>query len=42
MIVNNTYSWYQAGTGSVIRTLGNNHITDNQNLIGSLTPVGLQ
>jgi hypothetical protein len=29
MITNNEVAWYQAGAGSVVRTLGNNHLTDN-------------
>ena len=39
MIANNNYAWYQSGTGSVIRTLGNNHIADNTFSIGVLTSV---
>jgi hypothetical protein len=42
MITNNNYAWYQSGAGSVIRTLGNNHLTDNTTNIGSLTPASLQ
>ncbi len=42
MIVNNNYAWYQQGTGSVIRTLGNNHITDNAQSAGVLAPTALQ
>ena len=38
MITNNTSAWYQFNTGSVIRTLGNNHIADNGGSVtGSLT-----
>jgi hypothetical protein len=42
MITNNFYAWYQSGAGSIIRTLGNNHITDNTTSLGSLTPTALQ
>ncbi len=43
MITNNTTAWLQSGTGSVIRTLGNNHITDNLNSpTGALTATALQ
>jgi hypothetical protein len=43
MIVNiSVYAWYLNGTGSVIRTLGNNHFTDNNSSQGVLTPAGLQ
>jgi hypothetical protein len=42
MITNNNYAWSQSGTGSVIRSLGNNHIADNTNTYGTLTPVALQ
>jgi hypothetical protein len=41
-IVKNNYAWYQAGPNSVIRTLGNNHITDNTTSLGTLTPTPLQ
>ncbi len=41
MITNNDYAWSQTGTG-VIRTLGNNHITDNTSSSGFLTPTALQ
>jgi hypothetical protein len=42
-VTGNTYAWVQAGEGSVIRTMGNNQITDNVNPgIGSLTPTALQ
>jgi hypothetical protein len=41
-VVNNYFGWYQSGAGSVIRTLGNNHITDNTTSTGSLTPTALQ
>jgi hypothetical protein len=42
MITNNIYGWYQEGAGSVVRTLGNNHLTDNSGSIGSLTVSSLQ
>jgi len=42
MITNNNYSRYQFGTGSVVRTLGNNHLTDNTSAVGVLTPASLQ
>ncbi len=42
MITNNYYAWYQGGAGSVVRTLGNNHITDNTTSVGVLTPTALQ
>ncbi len=43
MITNNTYAWNQFGAGSVLRTLGNNHIADNTtNSLGVLTPTALQ
>ena len=42
MIVNNQRAWYQAGVGSVIQTLGNNHIVDgptpNTGVLTPLTP----
>jgi hypothetical protein len=41
-VFNNGIGWYQVGTGSSIRTLGNNHITDNDGSIGSLTSTPLQ
>jgi hypothetical protein len=42
-VVNNYYGWYQAGAGSFIRTLGNNHITDNSGgTYGVLTATALQ
>jgi hypothetical protein len=41
--VYNAYAWIQNGAGSVIRTLGNNHITDNVNApIGVLTATAPQ
>jgi hypothetical protein len=42
MITNNNYAWYQSGAGSVVRTLGNNHLTDNITNGGSLTTTSLQ
>jgi hypothetical protein len=42
MVTNNGNGWYQSGVGSVIKTLGNNHIEDNANTVGSLTPTALQ
>jgi hypothetical protein len=42
MVTNNSNGWYQSGAGSVIKTLGNNHIEDNANTVGSLTPTALQ
>ena len=42
MITNNNFAWSQSGTGSVIRTLGNNHLTDNATSLGSLTTASLQ
>ena len=43
MITNNAVPWNQSGTGSVIRSLGNNHIADNASPpVGSLTPTALQ
>jgi hypothetical protein len=41
-VVNNDHGWFQSGAGSVIRSLGNNHITDNENTLGALTPAALQ
>ena len=43
MVTNNSYGWYQNGAGSVIKSLGNNHIADNATApIGSLTLTALQ
>jgi hypothetical protein len=42
MITNNSFAWLQIGAGSVIRTLGNNHFTDNITSGGSLTLSALQ
>ena len=41
-VVNNTYGWFRFGTGSLIKTLGNNHITDNGSTSGAVTPAALQ
>ena len=41
-VVNNFYGWYRSGTGSLLRTLGNNHITDNASTFGAVTPAALQ
>jgi hypothetical protein len=37
MVVQNDYGWYQDGAGSVIWTLGNNHIMQNGATLGSLS-----
>jgi hypothetical protein len=42
MIVNNNYGWYVEGSGAIIRSLGNNHFSDNTTSLGSLTPVPAQ
>jgi hypothetical protein len=43
MITNNVFGWNQFGAGSVIKSLGNNHIQDNTNPpMGVLTPATLQ
>ncbi len=42
MIANNNFAWVQSNTGSIIRTLGNNHITDNTSSSGFLTATALQ
>ena len=42
MITNNTYGWFQSGTGSVVESSGNNHVGGNGGSIGTLTNVGLQ
>jgi hypothetical protein len=39
MVTNNSFGWSQSGTGSVIRSLGNNDISDNNSTAGSLTPM---
>jgi hypothetical protein len=41
-IANNSYAWLNAGFNSVIKSLGNNHITDNSTIAGVLTQVALQ
>jgi hypothetical protein len=41
-ITNNSYAWLKAGSNSVIKSLGNNHITDNSTNAGVLTQVALQ
>ena len=42
MITNNTYGWYQSGAGSVVKSLGNNHLADNTTVQGDLTTESLQ
>ena len=42
MITNNNYAWYQSGAGSVIRSLGNNHLIDNTTQSGTLTTTATQ
>jgi len=42
MITNNNFAWIQSGAGAVVRTLGNNHLTDNATSLGSLTTASLQ
>jgi hypothetical protein len=42
MVVQNDYGWYQDGAGSVIWSLGNNHIMQNGATFGSLTPAAPQ
>ena len=42
LVHNNSFGWYQAGPGAVIRSLGNNHISDNGSTFGVLTPTALQ
>jgi hypothetical protein len=42
MITNNDFGWLQGGAGSVIKSLGNNHIQDNTNTSGTLTSASLQ
>ena len=41
-IAHNNYAWYRFGTGSLMRTMGNNQFTDNTTTLGALTPVALQ
>ncbi len=40
--VGNYYAYWQNGTGSSIRSLGNNHISDNLHVVGALTSQALQ
>lgn len=43
MITRNNRPWYQSGAGSIIRTLGDNHITDNNFAgVGAVTMTALQ
>jgi hypothetical protein len=42
MVTNNSYAWVQGGTGSVVRSLGNNHLVDNADFSGTLTTSPLQ
>jgi hypothetical protein len=43
MITKNDTGWFQSGAGSMIKSLGNNHIQDNTNApTGTLTPAPLQ
>ena len=42
MIVQNDYAWYQDGAGSVIWTLGNNHIMQNGATLGTFSTTVLQ
>ncbi len=42
MITNNNFGWFQSTAGSVIKSLGNNHIEDNTTTNGTLTPAVLQ
>jgi hypothetical protein len=42
MITNNGNAWYQYDIGSVVNSLGNNHIQGNSGSYGSLTPAVLQ
>jgi len=42
MITYNGSGYYQTGTGSFVRSLGNNHISDNAANVGVLSPIGLQ
>jgi hypothetical protein len=41
MVTNNNNGWFRIGTG-VIKSLGNNHIEDNLDNVGSLTTAALQ
>jgi hypothetical protein len=39
MATNNGYGMYESGTGAVLRSLGNNHVTDNTSAdVGTVTP----
>ena len=40
--VGNYYAYFQNGAGSAIRTLGNNHVSDNLHFYGTLTAQALQ
>ena len=42
MITNNFNAWYQFAAGSVVKSLGNNHMLDNTSTFGVLTPASLQ
>jgi len=42
MVTNNAAGWVLLGAGSIIKTLGNNHIEDNGSNTGSLTSTALQ
>jgi hypothetical protein len=43
MIAHNGFAWWLgAGPGSVVNTLGNNHISQNAGSTGALTPIALQ
>jgi len=42
MITNNNNGWYLSGTGTVVRSLGNNHLIDNTGSSGPLTTLPLQ
>jgi hypothetical protein len=41
-ITGNNSGWFQNGTGSTIKSLGNNHIQDNAGNVGTLTTAALQ
>jgi hypothetical protein len=42
MVTNNGNAWLQLGAGSMVRSLGNNHLTDNAGSLGALTTSTLQ
>ena len=42
MVTNNINGWYQSGAGSVVKSLGNNHFTDNTATSGTLITAALQ